>query len=141
MGIQNKKQRERFSHLRQSLDRLAQEVNDLIKPFFSDQGVVRGSVYELKRKCGKPGCPCTKGQLHRLMVVSASEKGRTKLAVIPRGFLVEVQRKVERYRRLRRSRSRLLEVHKNILTVMDEMEVMRREEMKHKRREHGSGPV
>ena len=134
MSIQNKKQRERFGRLRQSLGRLAQEVNQLIKPFFSDQGVVKGSVYELKRNCGKPGCQCTKGRLHRRMVVSASEKGHTKLTVIPRGFLVEVQRKVERYRRLRRARSRLIEVHKKMLNVMDEMEVMRREEMKQQKR-------
>ncbi len=141
MGIQNKKQRERFSSLRQSLSRLAREVIQLIKPFFSDQGVIRGSVYELKRKCGKPGCQCTKGELHRCMVVSASEKGRTKLTVIPGGFLVDVQRKVELYKRLRRSRSRLIEIHKKMLAMMDEMEAMRREEMKQQKGSHGSDPV
>jgi len=141
MGIQNKKQRARFSQLRQSLSRLGQEVSQLIKPFFSDQPVVRGSVYELKRKCGKPGCSCARGQLHKRMVVSASEKGRTRLTVIPRGFLVEVQRKVERYRRLRRSRARLIEVHKNMLKAMDEMEALRREEMTPPERSHGSGSL
>ncbi|MBA7617690.1 hypothetical protein ES703_25006 [subsurface metagenome] len=63
------------------------------------------------------------------MVVSASEKGRTRLRVIPRGFLGEVQSKVRRYQELRRARARLVEVHKKILHLMDEMESMRREEM------------
>jgi RAB protein geranylgeranyltransferase component A len=63
------------------------------------------------------------------MVLSASEKGKTKLRAIPHGFLVEVQTKVRRYQELRRIRTRLVEEHKKILKVMDEMEAMRREEM------------
>lgn len=130
MGIQNKSDRQRFSRLRQSLTRLADEVSQLIKPFFSDTAVIKGSVYELKRKCGKPGCRCAQGQLHRRMVVSASEKGRTRLRVIPRGYLVDVQTKVERYQKLRVARARLIEVNKKMLRVMDEMEAMRREQIK-----------
>lgn len=130
MGIQNKSDRQRFSRLRQSLTRLADEVSQLIKPFFSDKAVIKGSVYELKRKCGKPGCRCAQGQLHRRMVVSASEKGRTRLRVIPRGYLVDVQTKVERYQKLRVARARLIEVNKKMLRVMDEMEAMRREQIK-----------
>lgn len=130
MGIQNKSDRQRFSRLRQSLTRLADEVSQLIKPFFSDKAVIKGSVYELKRKCGKPGCRCAQGQLHRRMVVSASEKGRTRLRVIPRGYLVDVQVKVERYQKLRVARARLIEVNKKMLRVMDEMEAMRREQIK-----------
>ena len=63
------------------------------------------------------------------MVLSASEKGKTKLRAIPRGFLVEVQTKVRRYQELRRARVRLIEVHKKIVQTMDEMEAMRREEL------------
>ena len=62
------------------------------------------------------------------MVVSASEGGKTKLQVIPRGFLVEVQEKVRRYQELRRVRARLGEIYRKMLKVMDEMEAMRREE-------------
>jgi hypothetical protein len=63
------------------------------------------------------------------MVLSASEKGKTRLRAIPHGFLVEVQTKVRSYKELRRARARLVEVHKQILKVMDQMEAMRREEM------------
>lgn len=63
------------------------------------------------------------------MVVSASEKGKTKLQVIPRGALVEVQAKVRRYQELRRVRARLGEIYRRMLMVMDEMEAMRREEL------------
>ena len=129
MGIQNSENRQKFSRLRQSLKRLSDEARKLIEPSFSDKPVIKGSVYELKRKCGKPGCKCAQGELHSRMVLSASEKGKTRLRVIPHGFLVEVQIKVRRYQELRRARSRLVEVHRKMIRVMDEMEVMRREQI------------
>ena len=129
MSIKINSDKKKFSQLRQSLQRLSDEVRQLINPFFSDKPVIKGSVYELKTKCGKPGCKCAKGELHHRMVVSASEKGKTKLRAIPHGFLVEVQAKVRRYQELRRVRVRLIEVHKKMLQLIDEMEAMRREEV------------
>lgn len=118
-----------ISQLRQSLRKIPDEISQLITHSFSDKPIIRGSVYELKRKCGKAGCKCTKGQLHSRMVVSSSEKGKTRLQVIPHGFLVEVQIKVRRYQELRRVRARLVEVHKKMLHIIDEMEAIRREEI------------
>ncbi len=129
MGIKTTKDKKKFSQLRQSLLTLANEIRQIIEPFLSDKPVIKGSVYELKTKCGKPGCKCAKGQLHHRMVLSASEKGKTKLRAIPRGFLVEVQNKVRCYQELRRVRVRFIEVHKRIVQIMDEMEAMRREEL------------
>jgi len=129
MGIQKKAEREKFSQLRQTLLHLAREIEGLVKPFFSDLPVIRGTVYELKRRCGKPGCKCARGELHTRMVVSASEKGKTRLQVIPHGSLVEIQAKVRRYQELRRVRARMGEIYRKMLKVMDEMEAMRREEV------------
>lgn len=129
MSIQNKSQRERFSRLRQTLLHLGEEIKRLIEPFFSDRPVIKGTVYELKRRCGKPGCRCARGQLHTRMVVSASEGGKTRLQVIPKGFLVEIQAKVRRYQEHRRARARLGEVYREMLQIIDEMEAMRREEL------------
>ena len=129
MGIKTIPNKKKFSQLRQSLTGLSNQIRQIVGPFFSDKPVIKGSAYELKTKCGKPGCKCTKGQLHPRMVLSASEKGKTKLRAIPRGFLIEVKTKVRCYQELRGARARLVEVHKKILKVMDEMEAMRREEM------------
>ena len=127
-SIQSKTDRQhKFSRLRQSFVRLCNKVRQLIEPFLSHKPVIKGSVYELKSKCGKPGCKCAQGQIHRRMVVSASEKGKTTLRVIPHGFLVEVQGKVRRYQEFRGARARLVEVHKKMLKAMDEMEAMRQE--------------
>ena len=129
MGIQKKAEREKFSQLRQTLLHLAIEIEGLVKPVFSDLPMIRGTVYELKRRCGKPGCKCARGELHTRMVVSASERGKTRLQVIPHGSLVEVQTKVRRYQDLRRVRARLGDIYRKMLKVMDEMEAMRREKV------------
>ena len=142
MGIQNNATKESFSRLRQSLLELIDEMKRLIDPFFSDRPVLKGSVYELKRKCGKPGCKCAQGQLHTRMVVSASEKGKTQLRAIPSGFLVETQQKVRRYQQLRQARARMVEIHRQMLKVMDEMEAMRRQQLPSSSRgRHGSGDL
>ena len=129
MGIQTRSAREKFSRLRQTLLQLVGEMKRLVEPFFSDRPVIKGTVYELRRRCGKAGCKCAKGELHARMVVSASEKGKTRLRVIPRGFLVEIQERVRRYQELRRIRARLVTIHRQMLRVLDEMEAMRREEL------------
>lgn len=134
MLIQNRKDRQKFSRLRQSLRRDSERINSLIEPFFSDKPVIKGSVYELKRKCGKAGCKCNRGELHRTMVISSSEKGKIKLRVIPKGFIVEVKRKANRYRKLRRRRKKLIDTHMRMLQVMDEMEQMRRENLPSKKK-------
>ena len=139
MGIQNKREREKFSQLRQTLLHLASEIKGLAEPLFSDRPVIKGTVYALKRRCGKPGCKCARGQLHARMVVSASEGGKTRLQVIPHGSLVEVQAKVRRYQEIRRVRARVGEIYRKMLKVIDQMEAMRREEMSSsgKRRSRG----
>ena len=129
MSIQRRADREKVSRFRQTLLRLAKEMKEVIEPFFSDRPVIKGTVYELKRRCGKSGCKCVRGELHARMVVSASEGGKTRLQVIPHGFLVEVQAKVRRYQELRRARARLGELYRKMLKVIDQMEAMRREEL------------
>jgi hypothetical protein len=139
MGIQRKADREKFSQLRQTLLRLASEIKGLVDPLFSDRPVIKGTVYELKRRCGKPGCKCARGELHTRMVVSASEGGKTRLQVIPKGFLVEVEAKVRRYQELRRVRARLGEIYRKMLGAIDQMEAMRREELSSSGKRHSGG--
>ena len=140
MGIQSKAAREKFSRLRQSLLLLLEEMKGLMEPFFSDQPILKGTVYELKRKCGKPGCKCAQGALHARMVLSASESGKTRLRVIPRGFLVQTHQRVKRYQQLRRARGRVVQIHRQMLKLMDQMEAMRRQEVS-KKDGNGSGDL
>lgn len=120
---------DRLSRMRQSLSDLAREV-ELLMPVFMDRlPMVKGTVYEQRRKCGKPNCRCRTGKGHATMILSRSEGGRTKLIGIPKGQLKEVQILARRYRRVRRARARLGQIYKKMLSLIDELEAARRQDL------------
>jgi len=126
--MQNKKDREQLSRLRSALQGHLRDLRRVLKVVFGRSGLVKGNVYELARKCGKPNCVCTRGQLHRSMVLTWSEKGKSRLLSIPPERLIEVKKRSEEYLRFRRARARVTEICREILAVMDRIEKLRREE-------------
>jgi len=120
--------RERLSRIRQSLAELAQEILGLIPIFVERTPLMKGTVYEQKRKCGKPGCHCATREPHISMILSRSEEGRTKLGVIPSGYLKDYQVLTERYQRFRRARARLGQIYKTMISLIDQLEESRRRE-------------
>ena len=129
--IYNKMQGEKLvklSRLRQVLRRLLQNLEGSLEVAFGRSPLVKGNVYEMARKCAKPNCICTRGELHRSMVLSWSEGGRTRLLSIPPERLRELREKSEEYLRFRRARARVTEICREILAVLDQIEKLRREE-------------
>jgi len=116
------------SRLRQALRNLIREMEVSLEVAFNRSPLVKGNVYELARKCGKPNCICTRGQLHRSMVLTWSEGGKSRLFSIPPERVGELKEKSEEYLRVRRARARVTEICGEILVVLDQMEKLRREE-------------
>lgn len=117
-----------LSRLRQELRRLLEELERSVEVVFGRDPLVKGSVYEMARKCGKPTCVCTRGQLHRSLVLSWSDQGRTRLKSIPPERVQELRRKSEEYLRFRRARAQVTVICKQMLSVIDRIETLRREE-------------
>jgi hypothetical protein len=117
-----------LSRLRQTLRRLLQELEHSLEIAFGRSPLVKGNVYELARKCGKPNCICTRGELHRSMVLTWSEGGKSRLISIPPDRLGELQEKSEAYLQFRRTRARVTEMSREIVAVLDQIEKLRREE-------------
>ena len=126
--MQNKKHLDQLSRLRQPRREHLADLEKSLDVVFGRALMVKGNVYELARKCGKPNCACTRGELHRSMVLTWSHGGKSKLFSIPRERVLELQEKSEEYLRLRRARARVTEICKKILAVMDRIEKLRREE-------------
>jgi len=126
--MQNKKQLDQLSRLRQTLREHLADLEKSLDVVFGRALMVKGNVYELARKCGKPNCACTRGELHRSMVLTWSHGGMPKLFSIPRERVLELQEKSAEYLRFRRARARVTEICKKILGVMDRIEKLRREE-------------
>jgi len=123
-----KKNLHSLSRLRQTLRRLLQDLERSLEVAFERSLLVKGNVYEMARKCGKPNCVCTRGELHRSMVLSWSEGGKTRLFSIPPERLGELQEKSQAYLQFRRARARVTEFGQEIVAVLDQMEKLRREE-------------
>jgi len=126
--MQLRREREELSQLRSALRGYLVDLRRVLKVVFGRSALVKGNVYELARKCGKPSCVCTRGELHRSMVLTWSEEGKSRLLSLPRERVAEVKKKSEEYLRFRRARARVTEICREILTVMDRIEKLRREE-------------
>ena len=126
--MQKDRTREELSRLRSTLGNRLVELRRVLRVVFGRSALVKGNVYELARKCGKPNCICTRGELHRSMVLTWSEKGKSRLLSLPSERVAEVQKKSEEYLRFRRARARVTEIHRDLLALLDRIEHLRREE-------------
>lgn len=61
--------------------------------------VLRGSLYTMRGKCGKPTCRCAKGEPHETPVLSYSLGGATKLLTLRPQDLPEVKAALKRYQK------------------------------------------
>ena len=112
---------EQVSLLRQKLWRAYRALARTLRTLQRDAPMVQGSLYLLRRKCGKPNCRCTRGQLHATWVLTRSEAGRHRLyAVRPeqRGRLQPLARE---YRRWQLARARLAKQAAALLALIDQL--------------------
>jgi hypothetical protein len=126
--MQTKKQLDQLSRLRQALRGHLRDLEKSLDVVFGRTPMVKGNVYELARKCGKPNCACARGELHRSMVLTWSEQGKSRIFSVPPERLADLEMKSEEYLRFRRTRAQVTEICKKILGVIDRIEKLRREE-------------
>ena len=110
------------SQVRKQLQLRQRELGDLFRVLKQRRPLIRGSVYNLRRKCGKDVCRCQDGFLHESWVLSVPEKGRKRMRIIPKGKLIQWQSMTERYRRFRRARAQLVKLFTEIIKLIDELE-------------------
>jgi hypothetical protein len=59
---------------------------------------LRGSLIELRRRCGKPNCHCAKGRPHTTPALSFSEKGKTRILTLSKAEIPAVRRALQRHK-------------------------------------------
>jgi len=115
---------DRTSRLRQSLQSLCQDYQRQLDTLLPLRQLVKGSVYDLRTRCGKPSCHCAsdQGPLHLSTVISWSEHGKSRLRTLPPGELAHFRQLTENYRRFRQARAALVKLHQRILAHVDRLE-------------------
>jgi hypothetical protein len=61
--------------------------------------MVRGTILQLRRKCGKARCRCADGEPHLSWALSYSVGGRTRILTIRPEQLTELRRDLARYQK------------------------------------------
>lgn len=61
--------------------------------------LLRGTLFTLRRRCGKANCRCAEGDAHESPALAYPEAGRTKTLSLTHADLDEVRAALERYER------------------------------------------
>jgi len=109
------------SALRQKVWRDYRAFGRLLRAMTSQGPLTQGSFYFMRRKCGKAGCRCTRGQLHGAWVLTRTESGKHKLYVVPADQRARLRRRTAAWRRSQRARARLVKQVAALLSLADRL--------------------
>ena len=111
-----------LSSLRQQLAQAQQLLPGLLEPCFERTPLLPGSLYCLRRKCGKPSCRCTRGHLHHSTVLSYRGEGRARNISPAAADVDSLRTMTEHYRRCRQARVHLRRWFAQLLQLVDALQ-------------------
>lgn len=115
----------RLSSLRSQLALAQQELPRLLERCFGREPLLPGSLYALRRKCGKPICRCARGELHESTVLSYRGQSRPR-NISPAPEQIDTLRKMtDDYRRVRQARAEFVRWQRQLLALLDALESTR----------------
>lgn len=114
-----------LSSLRAQLAQAQQQLTSLLEDCFGREPLLPGSLYTLRRKCGKPNCRCTRGELHESTVLSYRGKGRPRNISPPPEQIKTLRAMTDDYRRVRQARAKLVRWQRELLKLVDGLEAAR----------------
>lgn len=116
---------QRLSSLRLQLDQAQQLLPGLLQACFERTPLLPGSVYSLRRKCGKPTCRCSRGELHESTVLSYRGEGRSQNLIPAAEHLDSLCRMTQDYRQCRQARVQLRRWFAQLLQLVDALQAAR----------------
>ncbi len=117
-----------LSSLRQQLRELQQQLPSLLETFLGREPLLPGSLYTLRRRCGKPTCHCAQGEPHASTVLSYRGQGRPQNITPPPEQIPAVQKLTDDYRQFRQARTQLLRLQRQVLKLIEGIEAARVQE-------------
>jgi hypothetical protein len=114
-----------LSTLRAQVRAVQQQMTELQDAFLGRTPLLPGSLYTLRRRCGKPNCHCAHGELHASTVLSYRGQGRPQNITPTPEQLADVRELTDAYRGFRQARTQLLRLQRQLLTLLDRLEAAR----------------
>jgi hypothetical protein len=116
---------QQLSSLRSQLLKAQEQLPQLLEDCLAREPLLPGSLYVLRRKCGKPNCRCSRGELHESTVLSYRGQGRPRNISPPAEQLESLRSMTHAYRRCRQARVKLVRWQRQLLTLVDSLEAAR----------------
>jgi hypothetical protein len=114
-----------ISSLRSELLKAQQQLPQLLEAWLARGPLLPGSLYTLRRKCGKSNCRCNRGELHESPVLSYRGQGRPRNISPPPEQLESLRPMTLDYRRCRQARAKLVRWQRLLLKLVDALEAAR----------------
>ena len=105
---------------RQQLWRSFAALGRLLRRLQPSEPMTPGSLYLLRRKCGKPTCRCTHGHLHAAWVLTRSVQGQAQLLSVPPEQRARLRQLTQAYRRYQRARAQWVKGTARLLAHIDQ---------------------
>lgn len=97
--------------------RRRQLIEDAVRPL----PMAVGYLFQMRRRCGHPGCRCAKGKLHASWYLSRRVAGKTKLSYLGRIIPEWLGPRVRRYRDFQRSLASIRKIDREISALLNRL--------------------
>jgi hypothetical protein len=87
---------------RSSLSAAERNFRSRLTQLVHDAWFLRGTLSVRSRRCGKPNCRCTRGQLHASLYLVQSRQGKLRQLSIPKPWEDRVRQAVRNYHEMQR---------------------------------------
>ena len=92
------------------------EKTTVLEKIRSLDDVIKGSVYEMKRYCGRPNCRCAKNKApHKSMFLSFTYQGKTRLVPIKKDQIPQIKKRISDYKELKAGIDELARINAELL--------------------------
>ncbi len=114
-----------LSSLRSQLLTAQQQLPQLLEECLGRAPLLPGSLYTLRRKCGKPNCRCSRGELHESTILSYRGQGPPRNLSPPPEQRAVLRTMTRDYCRCRQARAKLVRWQRQLLALVDALEATR----------------
>ena len=106
------------NRIRQLEKKRSSHLNALLE----SPSLLKGSLLNLKRPCGRSPCCCEQGELHQQTIVSFKKEGKTKFTYVPREDQEAAQKLAENMRQFRENKRGMTAVEKKVWREIRKLE-------------------
>ncbi len=121
---------DRTSHYVNKIERLFEERNRLERILLEQKRLIKGSVIQRYKKCGRKECHCAvEGKMHGpYLYLSRRIDGKTRLKRIGAAEEAWVTRCASNYREFRKARERMVKITSTIMDLINRLEEAKSED-------------